>query len=413
MLSQKQLKAFSHSSERYHIWVGSVRSGKTYVSILRFLDFLKNSKGDVMLVGYTRDTLQRNVIVPLYEILGLPPPSGGVKHASIHGRTIYFVGAHQEGASARIQGATLSLAYVDEAAKIPHSVWVMLDTRLSKPDSKLLATCNPEHPTHWLKTHYIENPHLSKVVHTHVLDDNPVLTDEYKDAIKNSVSGVWYKRLILGEWALAEGAVFDFWQRSLHVCSELERASDYYICGIDYGTTNPFAAVIVGVSETHSPALCVERELYYDPSKTGYGKTDSQLAEILESLISLYNPSAIYLDPSAKSFELELRRRDIRPRKAKNDVLNGIRSMSNWLYNGELKIYKGCTKLIEEMEGYVWDDLKSGKEEPKKENDHSVDALRYALYTHFGTRKNLKQTSIKKTPSEMMPLTHLGWMPYR
>jgi len=106
---------------------------------------------------------------------------------------------------------------------------------------------------------------------------------------------------------------------------------------------------------------------------------------------------AVYIDPSAASFKLELRRKlpQLVIKEANNDVRNGIGVMSMRLALGDFKICSGCKNLIKEIQSYVWDSKKSerGVEEPVKSLDHAIDACRYAMMTHWGEKRELKELS--------------------
>ena len=119
-LSEKQKLSIVEANHAMNIWVGAVRSGKTCSSIIKFIDAIKNGPpGDVMVIGFNRATVQRNVLNDLYKMLGFPPPPENVNRSLLYGRNIYFVGAPDVSAVSTIQGSTLALAYVDEATKIP------------------------------------------------------------------------------------------------------------------------------------------------------------------------------------------------------------------------------------------------------------------------------------------------------
>jgi phage terminase large subunit len=92
----------------------------------------------------------------------------------------------------------------------------------------------------------------------------------------------------------------------------------------------------------------------------------------------------VYLDPSAAHFRLDLQRRGIHPVNADNDVNNGIIKLTSELKAGKLFICSECVNLIREIEGYVWHPKckEKGEDEPLKQNDHAIDALRYAINTH-------------------------------
>jgi hypothetical protein len=71
--------------------------------------------------------------------------------------------------------------------------------------------------------------------------------------------------------------------------------------------------------------------------------------------------------------------------EAENEVVDGIRKVGDLLNNGTLKICARCSNLIKEFQSYVWDSksIMTGVDKPKKENDHALDSLRYAIYTHM------------------------------
>ena len=106
-----------------------------------------------------------------------------------------------------------------------------------------------------------------------------------------------------------------------------------------------------------------------------------------------YPISQVFLDPSAASFHVELKRNKMPVRQADNDVLPGIRFVSTLLSQGNLVICNQCTNLIKSIESYTWSEnaAKRGKDEPNKVNDHACDALRYVVYSKFGKKQSLKE----------------------
>lgn len=299
---------------------------------------------------------------------------------------IYFVGAHDEGAVRRIQGSTLAFAYVDEATCIPAPFWRMLLSRLSVPNSQLLATCNPEGPAHWLKKEFIDRPELDIVHWNFQLDDNPSLTEKYKKDLKMEYTGMWYKRYILGEWAVAHGLIYDGYDHD-NVYEQPYEPPNYYILGIDYGTTNATAAVLCAVSPNRWPQIRIEEEFYYDSAKHGRSKGDDELADDIMNFIGYRNVSAVYVDPAAASFKIELRKKNLPVLDANNDVIPGIRTVSKFVSNKNIVIHKSCKVLNEHIQSYAWDPKAAdrGEDKPVKINDHILDALRYAIYSAFPT----------------------------
>jgi PBSX family phage terminase large subunit len=385
-LSQKQLMSFQQADAPFCIWIGAVRSGKTFSSIFKLIDLLKNGPpGDCMLIGVTRDSIQRNILTELFRFLGFGLPPSKTTETKLYGRNVYFVGASDESAVRRIQGSTLAFAYIDEATCIPAPFWRMLISRLSVPKSQLLATCNPEGPAHWLKKEYIDRAEVLKLKYWNfTLDDNPSLDKEYKERIKASYTGMWYKRYVLGQWAAAHGLVYDTYDFNNEYehpfCNPL-----YYIVGVDYGTTNATAAVLVGVRPNQWPQLTVEEEYYYDSAVKGRSKADDELAQDIKEFVGHRNVRAIYVDPAAASLKVAMQQIDLPVIDAKNDVLPGIKTVGRFISNKNIVIQKGCRTLIDHIQSYAWDPKAAdrGEDKPLKVQDHIVDALRYCVHSAF------------------------------
>jgi phage terminase large subunit len=82
--------------------------------------------------------------------------------------------------------------------------------------------------------------------------------------------------------------------------------------------------------------------------------------------------------------QLELQRRGMHVVHANNDVENGIQKLAQEMKVGNLTVCRDCHNTIRELEGYVWDtkQAEKGKDRPLKQEDHCVDALRYAIASH-------------------------------
>jgi len=387
--SPKQIKSIAEANKRLNVWVGAVRSGKTYASIFKLITLLRSGiPGDVMIIGVNRDSIQRNVLLHLYSQLGFPVPGLKTTQDKLYGRNIYFVGAHDESAVRRIQGSTLAYAYVDEATCIPEPFWKMLLSRLSLKGAQLLATCNPESPAHWLKKQYIDRADELDLISWHfVLDDNPSLDEKYKENLKKEYgTGHWYQRLILGEWVLASGLIWDGFDET-NLYTQPFPPPNFYAIGLDYGTSNATAGVLAAISPRSWPQIRIEEEYYYDSAKAGRSKTDAQLADDIQAWIKYRDVRAIYIDPAAASLKTELRQRNLPVLDAKNDVLPGIRLVGKFIAHKNLVIHKGCTTLIECIQSYVWDQKAAdqGIDKPLKKFDHLADSLKYLVASTFPT----------------------------
>ena len=391
-LSPKQLRSFLEAQARFNVWVGSVRSGKSFAANLAFLKFVRSEQqGDMIILGRSEQALKRNIINPMLQLLGTRAQFyHGKRELHIGNRTIYVVGANDARAAAKIQGATFLGALVDEISILPETVWNMLLSRLSLPGARLFGTTNPDSPYHWLKVNFLDRQNeLNLKYWDFDFSDNPTLGQDYIDNLKKEYRGLWYQRYIEGKWVLAEGAIYDFFDEKEYVIDAPPGNADYYIVGIDYGTTNPCVFTLIGYSSKTFPNMWMEKEYYYDSQKAMRQKTDSEYGDDLAKFITGYNVKQIYIDPSAVSIRVELRRQGIsNVFEANNDVMNGLRYQTDLLANGTYKICANCKNTIAEYTNYVWDAraAQRGLEKPLKVNDHTKDAERYALYTHFFDR---------------------------
>ena len=386
ILSPKQIKSYNEATHRYNLWIGAVSSGKTYASIDKLIERIQHGPpGDCMIVGVSRESIQRNIIKDLYDRMGFPVPSGKTNETKLYGRRIFFVGCNNERAVSSIQGATLAIAYIDECPKIPYPAWMMLITRIRVPGAQLLGTGNPEGPAHWLKKEFIDRAKDIDLIHWDFnLEDNPSLDEAYIRDTKASLSGIFYRRLILGEWAAAHGAIYDTFDH-FNIYEHPKNNPTYYIMGIDYGTTNATAAVICAITPNLWPQIAVEAEYYWDKNKKGRSKTDQELVQDLKEFIGHRHITTIYVDPSAASLKLELRYHDLPVVDAENDVVLGIKIVSKFISGKNLVIQKGCQTLIEHLQSYEWDHKAAdrGEDKPLKVNDHIVDSLRYCIASRF------------------------------
>jgi PBSX family phage terminase large subunit len=125
------------------------------------------------------------------------------------------------------------------------------------------------------------------------------------------------------------------------------------------------------------------REYYYSGRDEERQKTDSEYADDLDRWLGGIKPVKIIIDPSAASFIAELKKRGYAIKKAKNDVLDGIRFVASLLNQGKISISDQCPNTIKEFGSYIWDQKASerGEDKPVKQHDHAMDAFRYFCYT--------------------------------
>ncbi|WP_328818160.1 PBSX family phage terminase large subunit [Nonomuraea cypriaca] len=402
-LVAKQRQSVELATARLNIWDGSVRSSKTISSLMRFLRFVRTAPpGPLLMVGKTERTLKRNIIDPLIEMLGKKRCQFNAGSGELHllGRVVYVAGAYNEGSVDKIRGLSLVGAYVDEVSTMPESFWTMLLTRLSIPGAQLFGTTNPDGPQHWLLVNYLERArvHLDIDGQLHHIDspdtlnlhrfsfklaNNPNLTAEYIADVSAEFTGLWYRRLILGEWCLAEGVIWESWDPARHVVQQLPPIAQWLCLAMDYGTTNPFHALLIGLGV--DGRLYVGHEWRWDSKKQRGALTDAEYSERVRAWVTSLGitPSYVIVDPSAKSFRVQLHRDGQTSTLADNEVVDGIRDVASLFATGRLLVHASCKELIKEIPGYAWDPDASekGEDKPLKVADHGCDALRYGVRT--------------------------------
>ncbi|MBO2461169.1 PBSX family phage terminase large subunit [Actinomadura violacea] len=402
VMSRKQIRSIVESERvKISLWEGAVSSGKTIASLVAFLIAVAQApeNGLIFCVGRTLQTVERNIIEVLMQPLGpFGPLAKYVEHtrgsnvATIFGRTVHLVGASDVRAEGRIRGATASLIYIDEATLIPEGFWTMCLSRIRVPGARLIATTNPDGPSHWLRKKFLLREGRLNLRSWHfVLDDNPFLEESFKQDLRNEYVGLWYRRFIQGEWCLAEGSVYDMWDEDRHIVSALPEIVMWPACGIDYGTSNPFSAEMVGLGA--DGRLYLTNEWRYEAKVTRRQLTDPEYSARLRDWAAHIRvpglsargvqPRYWVVDPSAASFITQLYRDKVTPTLADNAVLDGIRLVSSLLATDRLRVHESCTGWIEEVPGYTWDpdQAEKGIDEPVKTDDHSLDAGRYGLKT--------------------------------
>lgn len=403
-LSAKQLASIREATGRVNIWEGSIRSGKTISSLLRWMLFTATAPrgGELVAIGRTRDAVWRNVIGPLQDpditgsAAGHVVGNHGAPIVTILGRRVHILGASDAKAEKVIRGLTVAGAYVDEVTTLPEQFFTQLLGRMSVPGAQLFGTTNPDNPAHWLKRRFLDRlPGLPDWRSWHfTIDDNPGLTEAYKASIKAEFTGLWYRRFILGEWVAAEGAIYSMWDPAVHVVpwAELPAMQRLVGVGVDYGTTNATAALMLGVTSEDTPRLALVDEWRHDPAQTNVRLTDAQLSAGLRDWLSLAHlptptalrPEWVAIDPAAASFKVQLFNDGMASVvDADNDVAYGIRTVASLLGSGQLVVSDRCTGFIQEAPGYSWDDkaTEKGEDKPVKVADHSLDAGRYAVTT--------------------------------
>lgn len=407
-LSAKQLRSIKHSLDRkIALWVGAVSAGKTIASLFALFFAIRHAKGNglIVIVGKTLQTIERNIIESMQNSDLFGPLAKHVKHtrgsnmAIILGREVHLVGANDARSEEKIRGATIEIAYVDEATLLPIGFWEMLLTRLRVPTARLLATTNPGSSQHWLRIEYILEADAKNMIVFHfTMDDNPSLTVEYMNDMKASFTGIFYDRFILGRWTNAEGAIYDGWDPANHVVPWGQLPPMYRLLGVgmDFGTQHATSVVMLGLGYDRKLYLVDELRIDIgrnaDGERVSAGQSPSQQARAIAQWLKQdhlpevqgLRPDTLIADPAALAHRQELRESEhLDTMPAINDVVYGIGLVSSLLARGLLKVSDRCWGVIKEMPEYHWDPkaAERGEDSPVKAGDDSLDAFRYVVAT--------------------------------
>lgn len=387
---QGEILKFIKEPENILICDGAVRSGKTVVMIISFIMWAMNyfDRCNFGICGKTVTNAERNVIKPLQQIEGLPydfsyKMSNRCLTVRCRERENYFYlfGGKDESSYMLIQGITLAGVLFDEVALMPKSfVNQAIARTLSYKNAKLWFNCNPESSNHWFYKDWIAgNPKGVKRLHF-LMEDNPILGPDEITRANSMFSGVFYDRYILGKWVAAEGLIYDMFHRDLHVKDISGMVFDQYYISVDYGTQNPTVFLLFGRCLGKWYGI---KEYYYSGRERQKQKTDSEYADDIIRFIGNLLYEKIIVDPSAASFITELKKRGLRVKAGKNNVVDGIRFTGALFANGNLYFSESMKETISELCSYAWDPkvAEKGEDKPLKENDHCMDAMRYFTYT--------------------------------
>lgn len=392
MISEKQKKilAFPYSNYDAIICDGAVRSGKTSIMMVAFIDWaMREFSGQRFgICGKTVDSATKNIIVPYISMYYAKQRytlrwrrSDKLLEVKRGAVTNWFevFGGKDESSQDLIQGRTFAGVLLDEVVLMPKSFVNQALARCSVDGARLWFSCNPGSPQHWFYTEWIKKHSERNALYLHfAMTDNPSLSEKTLERYRSQYSGVFYDRYILGKWVLAEGLIYPMFDPEKHTAANYGTQGMYYI-SIDYGTVNPTA---MGLWMVQNGTAVMVKEYYYNSRKEGKQKTDEEYYADLEEFAGKLQIQRVIVDPSAASFKECIRRHGkFHVWDAQNAVLDGIRYTATLLQAGRLLFDGSCTNTFNEFGAYCWDDSNPSEDAVIKENDHSMDQVRYFAMT--------------------------------
>lgn len=385
-------KALIDSRDPEVIAEGPSETGKTMAACYKMHYNCREYPGSQhTLIRKVAATIPGTVLVTMKRIIGNFPVNfyGGEINPEMliypNGSTIWLAGMDKPGKALSGERDTIQVCQAEELNK---DDWETLTTRVTgrgavMPYTQIFGDCNPGGSMHHLKQREkLGHLRMIRTVHT----DNPslfyadnTLTDQGKRtmATLEKLTGIRRKRLKTGIWATAEGAVYDNFDSAVHVKARNKDEFKTWYLAMDEGYTNP--AVILLVGEDADKRLHIHCE-YYER-----GKLQSTVVNTAKDWTHDFSVTLAAVDESAAGLIADLRDAGVPADGAKGRVLDGIQNIQDRLkMQGDdlprLTVDPACTNTINEFESYVWKKVTATgvvKDEPNKENDHAMDAIRY------------------------------------
>jgi len=395
MLLHNPQKKIAISTKRFRVVNCGRRFGKTTLAVLEMI--AKAVSADDIRIAYIAPTYQQARDIAWNDLKKISQP---VKLKINESRLEITVKTQVEGGKSIImlrgweavetlRGQAFDLLVIDEIASM-RNFWInweeVLRPTLTDRIGQALFISTPKGFNHFydLYNKYLEDDDYESFNFTSY--DNPHLSEEELNKAKREMLPDRFSQEYLADFKKSEGLVYKEFNRDKHIFAELSKVVNNidYIAGIDFGFTNPCA--VMHIKKDYDNSYWVIEEWYKR------GQSDAQIAEY----VSACHFNKVYPDPESPSAISEMKARGVNVReviKNKDSIKSGIDKVRELFLSGKLKIHNSCVNLIEELESYSYPDKREGRNEeenPIKENDHALDALRYALSMNSTNVERLK-----------------------
>lgn len=315
----------------------------------------------------------------------------------------------------KIMSSEYDVCYVQEATELTLTDWESITTRLRNGAisfQQLISDANPQQPSHWLKKRCDEGQTLM-LYGRH--EDNPRLFDLLPDSTYrvteqgrayisklDNLTGVRKLRLRHGQWAAAEGIIYEEWRPDVHLVDRKVLPATWdRIWGVDFGYTNPFVWQMWAIDP--DGRLWLEKEIYRSKRLVeDHAKDILDVVTMRDGKTWKYpRPRVIVCDHDAEdraTLEKHLGLGTVAAWKSVSDGIQGVQARLKVQPDGKPRLFVCRDSLVsrdeelvqagkpiglaQEKEGYVWApgaDGKPVKEEPLKMDDHSCDTERYVV----------------------------------
>jgi len=393
MFSPMQKDFWRECTHRWNVKTGATRSGKTYQDyflIPKRLLAVSGKEGLSVILGNTRETIRRNILLPMQQLYG-PEYIGNLRadnSCEMFGEKVFCLGADSVNRVDRLRGSSIKYCYGDEVTTWHPDVFDMLKSRLDKPYSIFDGTCNPANPQHWFKRFLDSDADIYQQAYR--IDDNPFLDPVFVDNLKHEYSGtVLYDRYILGLWVAAEGVIYrqfaDHPER--FTVREVDpRRVRSAVIGVDFGGgTSAHAFCCTGFTKDGIVVLDEYREqAALDPTKL-----ETDFVDFVKRCQMRWLVTDVWCDSAEQTLINGLRTAAARNgigvnigNAQKKPINDRIRALCLLMGAGRFTICKGCTETAEALKSALWDSKHTTEDvrlDDGTTNIDSIDALEYSF----------------------------------
>ena len=295
----------------------------------------------------------------------------------------------------------------DEAGLYSLYFFTQIQMRASFRKAKIRIVTTP-YARNWLWKDYVK-PHLKNPGSIPGFElvqatsrENPYFPEDEFELRRKTMDPRRFRMFYCAEFEQMVGLVYDCFSFDENICKPKELPpGTRIVSGIDWGTTNPFAMVVRGITPAGEHFGMGE---FY---KTGM--TLSDMKQVMKQFMGLFKIEKFYADPSAAGYIEECRRDGIPIEAADNDIETGIQIHYELIASRRYQVFDGAMpNMLDEVETYRYQDPKDigpnqdeKAPQPVKQNDHALDAERYvSTMTHSGFKR-----SVPKVPTDKGRLT--------
>jgi len=387
-LHWKQGEAINFTTQ-YCAAIAGVRGGKTFVGSYWAGKKIAEQKGHGIICAPTYKMLQQATLPTFFE--QFPEYRKFYKEQKQiiefpNGQNVYIRSAEDP---LSMEGITAAWAWGDEAGLFSILAWTVLRSRTSLTRGQILLTTTP-YNMGWLYVDFflpaLEKRDLDLTVVTWASVDNPYFPKDFYEKEKKRLPPEEFARRYEGVFRKRTGLVYDLPSSQIIAPIEnLKEKADARFVGVDWGFRNPAGIVVIYRYDGN----------YYivDEWKRAEMVTSVILAQ-LALMLKDHRATRVYPDPAEPDRLEEAKQANIACYPVSKDITAGVGFVQSLIFEKKLFIYNTCVNTLDEINQYHYEEPKANqegkapKEEPAKENDHIMDAMRYALYNH--PRANIK-----------------------